>query len=149
MQTLTFPLHYHSCSATGGTSPICAQDPATSIRFYEIEVVVTDLAGHVHQDTCTVVVVPGSDQGRKFQGKGEPPVAPLTTMELIQAVSASTVRYDVVSLSLQWLNELAPSAMPSAVPSISRQPSLSVRPSILPSREPSKSGKGKTKLGKR
>jgi hypothetical protein len=113
-----------SCRGNGGKqSDICKQDPATHIRFYEIQVTAVDRAGNKEVATCRVIVKPADNI--------------FSSNVLVGAVASSTTRIPLSKLDLTWNNALAPSSMPSSAPSVSMQPSLSVGPSEEPSDEPS------------
>jgi hypothetical protein len=130
-----------SCAGNSSGSTICRQDPATPLRFYEIQVVAADKAGNKGNATCWVIVKP--------DGAGNSDRSFLSSNDLQNAVTNSTIRIPLSKLDLTWNNAVAPSEMPSSAPSISIQPSempsstpssapsISIQPSEMPSSEPS------------
>jgi hypothetical protein len=126
-----------SCAGNSAGSAICRRDPATPLRFYEIQVVAVDKAGNKDYATCWVIVKP--------DGAGNSDRSLLSSKDLQGAVTSSTTRIPLSKLDLTWNNALAPSAMPSSAPSISIQPTAA--PSEMPSPAPMAATKNIKKVG--
>jgi hypothetical protein len=126
-----------SCVGNSAGSAICRQDPATPLRFYEIQVVAVDKAGNKGNATCWVIVKP--------DGAGNSERSFLSSNDLQNAVTNSTTRIPLSKLDLTWNNAVAPSEMPSSAPSISMQPTAA--PSEMPSPAPTAATKNVEYVG--
>lgn len=104
----------------------CVQDKSIElkIRFYEISVVATDLAGHAGRDTCRVIIVPSCsryDEGCELSDNN-PHKYYYKRDYLNWIVNQSVVRYDVTSTTMKWEQDL------KAVPDVVRTPSPTKSP---------------------
>jgi hypothetical protein len=118
--TLCVDSGYCGDTSKKGSKSFCIRDPDPRVktRFYEIKVDATDAAGNKDSEICVVFVRPNG-------GKKEEVV---DQEELWNSyVLWSETRYFLRSASIAWENELAPSEMPSMIPSISTLPTVPSR----------------------
>merc|ERR1719414_2936508 len=118
---------YYQANNCKGNDYLCEQDDSIdlNVRFYEINVIATDWAGHVGSDTCTVIMVPhcnSHDEGCELS-EGSPYKHHYKRDYLLNIIEQSDSRYYVASIKTEWKSDLLTLTNRSFVQAKTREPS--------------------------